>query len=174
MCLRWLLGALPACVVWCVQARRCLAPDSSRNPPGRFLGGCLLGVVSTPSCHHFARTPCNKDKKAFSLPTDPVEPGNRYLTFGRWAARPFCSTPSGLPCGPLVMLQCKDTPGWLLGRGVQGRKPCCPWRVSLAGGSLACRHGGRLGFVNVRGAGVQQQLWSFAAAAAASVFSSSL
>jgi hypothetical protein len=56
--------------------------------------------------------------------------------------------------------------------------------VSLAGGSLACRHVGRLGFVTVRGAGVQQQLWSSKmkkkqqlwsfAAAEASVFSSSL
>jgi hypothetical protein len=40
-------SAKGGCVLWCVQARRCIAPDS-----GRFLGGWLLGVVSTPSCHH--------------------------------------------------------------------------------------------------------------------------
>jgi hypothetical protein len=46
------------CVLWCLQARRCIAPDS-----GRFLGGWLLGMASIPSCRHSARTPCHQDAK---------------------------------------------------------------------------------------------------------------
>jgi hypothetical protein len=45
-----------------VQARRCIAPDS-----GRFLGGWLLGVVSTPRCHHSREPHVTKMKKKVGL-----------------------------------------------------------------------------------------------------------
>jgi hypothetical protein len=69
-----------ACMCVVVSASPEVHSDGFREVSPRNHQGCLLGVVSTPGCHHIARTPCNQDEKKVSavvalVPALPVRLG---------------------------------------------------------------------------------------------------